>query len=208
MRSICRPVQASSEVRSRASRPPSASRAGSSFTRDPTISVELLVGDQTVEHRAASLVERQRNAEPKLSPAKPGRRRLGGLRDHFERRADRRQILPALGRKRDGPRRATKKFYAEGGLQRLDMLADGAGGDAQLIGGALEAHVARGGFEGAQAIQGWKSIGHGRSLCAEGSALSAALCISYSKPSRRRIADLSVAVRGATVAAHDATAGD
>ena len=44
------------------------------------------------------------------------------------------------------------------------MLADGAGGDAQLVGRVLETHVARGGFEGAQTIQGRKSIGHDRSL--------------------------------------------
>ena len=44
------------------------------------------------------------------------------------------------------------------------MLADGAGGDAELVGRALEAHVARGGFEGAQAVQGRKSIGHDRCL--------------------------------------------
>ena len=69
--------------------------------------------------------------------------------------ADRRQVVPALGRERDGPRRAAKQLYAKGGLQRLHMLADGAGGDAQSSSAAsLEAHVARGGFEGAQAVQG------------------------------------------------------
>ena len=133
----------------------------------------LLVRDQTVEHRAASLVEGRRDAQPELSLAKSGRRRLSCLRDHFERGADRRQIVPALGRKRDGPRRATKKFYAEGSLQRLHMLADGAGGDAELVGGVLETHVARGGLEGAQAIQGRQSIGHDRSLRTKGSVASA-----------------------------------
>lgn len=62
---------------------------------------------------------------------------------------------------------APKQFDAKRCLEALDLLADGAGRDAEFVGGAFEAQMARGGLEGAQAVQRRKPITHRKALLFE-----------------------------------------
>lgn len=56
---------------------------------------------------------------------------------------------------------AVEQAQAEARLQCLDLVADGALGDAELLGGAREALVPRGGLEGLQRIQRRQATRHG-----------------------------------------------
>ena len=49
---------------------------------------------------------------------------------------------------------AGEERYAEFGFERADLMAHGAVRDEEFVGGAGEAFVARGGFEGTQGVEG------------------------------------------------------
>jgi hypothetical protein len=72
------------------------------------------------------------------------------------------QVFLAGGRQRERLRAALEQRHAEQLLQRGDALADGAGGDRQLVRRALEGAQARRGLEGAQAVErGQAQVGRG-----------------------------------------------
>ena len=70
--------------------------------------------------------------------------------------ADRRQVVQRLPRQFQRAVAADEQGQAKLLLQPADLMADRGLGDGELIGRAGEAHVTRGGLEGAQAVQGWE----------------------------------------------------
>ena len=89
---------------------------------------------------------------------------LGARGDPVERVADHAEIF-ATGVGDDQPLAlAIEKLDAERRFQRLDLMADGALGDAQLFGRAREAFAARRGLEGLERVERWQLAGHARSF--------------------------------------------
>ena len=142
--------------------------------------VDMPIGDQCrlvahaeADHQSAALAREQLlhcgtarflhdrgDPDPELQAAQGRRRGFGRFRDQLEGAANRRQVPGTCRGQLDRACLASEQLDAERVFQRPDMLAHCARRDAQLVGGAGEAHVAGGGLEGAQAAERRKAIAH------------------------------------------------
>src|SRR5262249_53481611 len=101
-----------------------------------------------------------RRRDGERAGALPLHQPLGADRDAVERVADHGQVLaPRLGDE-EALALAVEQLDAEFLLQRLDLMAHGALGDEQLLGGARETLVAGRGFEGLERVERRQSAWH------------------------------------------------
>ena len=87
---------------------------------------------------------------------------LGARGDPVERVADDVEIFAAGIGDNQPLALAIEKLDAERGLQRLDLMADGALGDTQLFSRSREAFASRRSLESLQGVQRWQLAGHRR----------------------------------------------
>ena len=85
---------------------------------------------------------------------------LCSLEEKAKSRIQRRQIGPSGFRQLQRARTPDEQGPAEEAFQALDLLADRRLGYVQFLGGARETEMTRGGFEGAQPVQGRQSLFH------------------------------------------------
>src|SRR4029077_153443 len=91
---------------------------------------------------------------------------LRSNRDRGQSIRDIRQVFPAGGRQRKAAGPPAEKGDAQPLFERMDAVAHRARGDAELLGGKLEAFMSTGRFEQAQQPKRWQTVPHWKSQSA------------------------------------------
>ena len=103
-------------------------------------------------HEARRERRQHRHHEPPVAVS--GAQLARGLGECDERRADFGGVLTAAIGEAHALAVAGEQRHGQLGLERPNLVADGAMRDEEFVGGARKAFVARGGFEGAQCVEG------------------------------------------------------